>query len=58
MPRVLERKTGSKVGRTSMEIILNRKGFDSGYGGIASPILPDGMLLLWLKNKRNHCFWM
>lgn len=28
-----------------MKIILSRKGFDSGYGGIASPVLPDGTLL-------------
>lgn len=28
-----------------MKIILSRKGFDSGYGGYPSPILPDGTLL-------------
>lgn len=28
-----------------MKLILSRKGFDSGYGGMASPILPDGRLL-------------
>ncbi|MGE4287203.1 MAG: hypothetical protein AB7E36_00835, partial [Salinivirgaceae bacterium] len=28
-----------------MKIILSRKGFDSSYGGQASPILPDGTLL-------------
>lgn len=28
-----------------MKIILSRKGFDSGYGGIPSPILPDGTML-------------
>ncbi len=28
-----------------MKIILSRKGFDSGYGGYPSPILPDGRLL-------------
>ena len=28
-----------------MRIILSRKGFDSGYGGWASPILPDGRML-------------
>lgn len=27
-----------------MKIILSRKGFDSGYGGVASPILPDGSM--------------
>lgn len=26
-------------------LVLSRKGFDSGYGGMASPILPDGGLL-------------
>lgn len=28
-----------------MKIILSRKGFDQGYGGTPSPILPDGTLL-------------
>lgn len=28
-----------------MRIILSRKGFDSSYGGCASPILPDGTML-------------
>ena len=28
-----------------MKIILSRKGFDSKYGGCASPILPDGTML-------------
>ncbi|WP_343561621.1 hypothetical protein [Kiloniella sp. b19] len=28
-----------------MKIILSRKGFDSQYGGVPSPILPDGTLL-------------
>ena len=28
-----------------MKLVLSRKGFDSQYGGIASPILPDGRLL-------------
>lgn len=28
-----------------MKFILSRKGFDSGYGGCASPILPDGTML-------------
>lgn len=28
-----------------MKVILSRKGFDSGTGGYASPILPDGTLL-------------
>lgn len=26
-----------------MKVILSRKGFDSGYGGMASPILPEFM---------------
>jgi len=28
-----------------MKVILSRKGFDSGYGGYPSPILPDGRLI-------------
>lgn len=28
-----------------MKIIFSRKGFDSGYGGVPSPILPDGSLV-------------
>ncbi len=28
-----------------MKLILSRKGFDSGYGGMPSSILPDGTLL-------------
>ena len=28
-----------------MQVILSRKGFDSSYGGMPSPILPDGTLL-------------
>ena len=28
-----------------MKIILSRKGFDSGYGGYPSPILPDGKMV-------------
>lgn len=28
-----------------MKVILSRKGFDSGYGGQPSPILPDGTML-------------
>ena len=28
-----------------MKIILSRKGFDSGYGGMPSPILPNGIML-------------
>ena len=28
-----------------MKVVFSRKGFDSGYGGIPSPILPDGTML-------------
>jgi len=28
-----------------MKIIFSRKGFDSGFGGVPSPIFPDGMML-------------
>lgn len=28
-----------------MKLILSRKGFDSGYGGVPSPILPDGRIV-------------
>lgn len=34
-------------------VVLSRKGFDSGYGGHASPILPDGRLLP-LPIPANH----
>ncbi len=39
-----------------MKIIISRKGFDSGYGGYPSPILPDGTLLsIPIPNsKGNH----
>jgi len=38
-----------------MKIILSRKGFDSGSGGIASPILPDGTLLsLPIPDKKGN----
>lgn len=30
---------------TSMKVVLSRKGFDSQYGGMPSPILPDGRLV-------------
>lgn len=37
-----------------MKIILSRKGFDSGAGGVASPILPDGQLVsLPIPSKRD-----
>jgi hypothetical protein len=36
-----------------MRIILSRKGFDSGYGGCPSPILPDGTLLSLPIPSRN-----
>lgn len=28
-----------------MKIIISRKGFDSGYGGVPSPVLPDGRIV-------------
>ncbi len=31
--------------RGARKLVLSRKGFDSGYGGMPSPILPDGRLL-------------
>lgn len=38
-----------------MKIILSRKGFDSQYGGMASPILPDGRLVpLPIPSKHDH----
>lgn len=38
-----------------MKIILSRKGFDSGYGGQPSPILPDGtMLSLPIPSKSDE----
>lgn len=37
-----------------MKIILSRKGFDSKYGGIPSPILPDGkMISLPIPSTKN-----
>jgi hypothetical protein len=32
-------------GRRTMKLVLSRKGFDSSYGGMPSPILPDGRLV-------------
>ena len=38
-----------------MKIILSRKGFDSEYGGMPSPILPDGTLLsMPIPNKKKE----
>ncbi len=40
-----------------MKVILSRKGFDSQYGGQASPIMPDGTLLSFpipLPNENNY----
>ncbi|MFQ5673354.1 MAG: hypothetical protein ACE5G9_09675, partial [Nitrospinales bacterium] len=38
-----------------MKIIFSRKGFDSGYGGIPSPILPDGTILsMPIPNEEDH----
>lgn len=36
-----------------MKVILSRKGFDSGYGGYPSPILPDGRLISFPIPDRN-----
>lgn len=38
-----------------MKIILSRKGFDSQYGGIASPILPNGRLVPLPIPSRHDC---
>lgn len=32
-------------GEAGVKVILSRKGFDSGYGGVPSPILPDGRMI-------------
>jgi len=38
-----------------MKIIISRKGFDSSYGGIPSPILPDGTILsMPIPNEEDH----
>ena len=36
-----------------MKIVLSRKGFDSGYGGYPSPILPDGRLVSFPIPDKN-----
>jgi len=28
-----------------MKVIFSRKGFDSSYGGVASPVFPDGQMM-------------
>ncbi len=39
-----------------MKVILSRKGFDSGYGGCASPILPDGtMVSMPIPSEDDEC---
>lgn len=39
-----------------MRIILSRKGFDSEYGGCASPILPDGkMISMPIPSESGNC---
>jgi len=41
---------------SNVKIILSRKGFDSGSGGCASPVLPDGrMLSLPIPDLRGGC---
>lgn len=38
-----------------MKIIISRKGFDSSYGGVPSPILPDGRLVpLPIPSPKDH----
>jgi hypothetical protein len=45
---------GSFLAATGVKLILSRKGFDSGAGGCASPIMPDGSLLsLPIPDKRS-----
>ena len=39
-----------------MKVILSRKGFDSSYGGIPSPILPDGRLVSFPIPSPSDCF--
>jgi hypothetical protein len=41
-----------------MKIILSRKGFDSGYGGYPSPILPDNRLISLpiAREKNSNCY--
>ena len=41
-----------------MRLVLSRKGFDSGYGGCASPVLPDGrMVSLPIPSARSaRCY--
>ena len=36
-----------------VRVILSRKGFDSGYGGVPSPILPDGRMISLPIPDRN-----
>jgi len=41
-----------------MKVVLSRKGFDSSYGGQASPILPDGTLLsLPIPSKNDNVLY-
>lgn len=43
------------VDRLPRRIVFSRKGFDSGFGGIPSPILPDGrMLALPIPNPHDR----
>lgn len=39
-----------------MKIVLSRKGFDSEYGGIPSPILPDGRLVSFSIPSAVDCY--
>lgn len=37
-----------------VKLVLSRKGFDSSFGGVASPIMPDGSLLsLPIPSKKD-----
>lgn len=38
-------RTTGRRGSGPRKLVLSRKGFDSGYGGMPSPILPDGRLV-------------
>src|SRR5690606_10608067 len=45
-------------GEETKRIVLSRKGFDGSYGGIPSPILPDGRLLPLPIPARHDYFSM
>lgn len=39
-----------------MKVVLSRKGFDSSYGGMPSPILPDGRMISLPIPSRNDAY--